>query len=118
MKKIFIETDEESYRGIHLLLQNLINITDSFSTGKDLSPEQCKALLKNTKATLDTIKKTLEEDGGKMILKKEGENLIRERETTYKFMLEDISKKNGVPISTLKTFPLSTILDIYKSLFS
>lgn len=60
MDKTYIELDKESYKNIHLMLHNLIELTGSISNGKDYSPAQYREIFKNINEPLKNIKRTLE----------------------------------------------------------
>ncbi|MFS0815523.1 hypothetical protein ABC382_00945 [Lysinibacillus sp. 1P01SD] len=60
MDKTYIELDKESYKNVHLMLHNLIELTGSISTGRDYSPAQYRDILKNINEPLKSIKTALE----------------------------------------------------------
>lgn len=60
MNKTHIELSVEEYQNIHLMLHNLIELTDSLSKGTLYAPEQYQEMMKNINEPLKTVKKTLE----------------------------------------------------------
>ncbi|MGG4263747.1 hypothetical protein [Peribacillus simplex] len=60
MEKVHIEINEDSYKNVHLLLHNLIELTGTLSTGNDYSPEHYKKILGTINEPLRTIKMSLE----------------------------------------------------------
>jgi hypothetical protein len=60
MRKVQFELGEDTYKNLHLLLHNLIELTDKVSKEENHSPEQYREMIKMINEPLRSIKTTLE----------------------------------------------------------